>query len=49
MPMVMRKRRLAHDTRIKGHSYPQAWYEDAIDLGLDAALPPVIDLGSQIW
>ncbi len=28
-----------------------AWYEltaDAIDLGLDAALPPVIDLGSQI-
>lgn len=26
----MRKRRLTHDTRIKGHSYPQAWYEDAV-------------------
>ena len=31
VPMVSRRgRRLGHDSRIKGHSYPQAWYEDAV-------------------
>jgi hypothetical protein len=25
-----RRRRSTHDSRIKGHSYPQAWYEDAV-------------------
>jgi DNA invertase Pin-like site-specific DNA recombinase len=29
-PLIRRQRRPTHDTRIKGHSYPQAWYEDAI-------------------
>ena len=29
-PMVHRVRRDSHDGRIKGHSYPQVWYEDAI-------------------
>lgn len=30
LPMVRRRRRATHDTRIKGHSYPQARYEDAV-------------------
>jgi len=29
-PVVPRRRRPTPDNRIKGHSYPQAWYEDAI-------------------
>jgi DNA invertase Pin-like site-specific DNA recombinase len=29
-PMVPRRRRKAPDTRIKGHSYDQAWYEEAV-------------------
>jgi DNA invertase Pin-like site-specific DNA recombinase len=29
-PLVRRQRRDSHDGRIKGHSYPQVWYEDAI-------------------
>jgi Resolvase, N terminal domain len=29
-PMIRRQRKNLHDTRIKGHSYPQAWYEDAV-------------------
>jgi hypothetical protein len=28
--MVRRQRRTTHDSRIRGHSYPQAWYEDAV-------------------
>ncbi|HEV8697998.1 MAG TPA: hypothetical protein VGQ89_09930 [Candidatus Limnocylindrales bacterium] len=28
--MIRRRRRATHDSRIKGHSYPQAWYEDAV-------------------
>jgi hypothetical protein len=28
--MIRRRRRSSHDSRIKGHSYAQAWYEDAI-------------------
>jgi hypothetical protein len=28
--MIRRRRRSSHDSRIKGHSYPQAWYENAI-------------------
>jgi hypothetical protein len=30
LPFVRRRRRSTHDSRIKGHSYPQAWYEDAV-------------------
>jgi DNA invertase Pin-like site-specific DNA recombinase len=30
VPMIRRRRRSSHDSRIKGHSYPQAWYEDAV-------------------
>ena len=30
VPLIRRQRTEAHDTRIKGHSYPQAWYEGAI-------------------
>jgi len=30
VPMIRRRRRNTHDSRIKGHSYPQAWYEDAV-------------------
>jgi DNA invertase Pin-like site-specific DNA recombinase len=30
MPLVRRRRRTGHDNRIRGHSYPQSWYEDAI-------------------
>jgi DNA invertase Pin-like site-specific DNA recombinase len=30
LPMIRRRRRTTHDSRIKGHSYPQAWYEDAV-------------------
>jgi hypothetical protein len=30
VPLVRRQRTPAHDTRIKGHSYPQAWYEGAV-------------------
>ena len=29
-PKLPRTRGHRHDTRIKGHSYPQAWYEDAV-------------------
>ena len=29
-PMIRRARKNLHDTRIKGHSYPQSWYEDAV-------------------
>jgi hypothetical protein len=28
--MIRRRRRSSHDSRIKGHSYPQAWYDDAV-------------------
>ena len=30
VPLIARRRTPAHDSRIKGHSYPQAWYEGAI-------------------
>ena len=30
IPMVRRQRQNLHDTRIRGHSYPQSWYEDAV-------------------
>ena len=30
VPLIRRQRTPADDTRIKGHSYPQAWYEGAI-------------------
>ena len=30
VPLVRRRRRATYDSRIKGHSYPQAWYEDAV-------------------
>jgi hypothetical protein len=29
-PLVRRRRRASNDSRIKGNSYPQAWYEDAV-------------------
>ena len=29
-PKLPRTRGHSHDTRIKGHSYPQGWYEDAV-------------------
>lgn len=29
-PVIRRRRQPTHDGRIKRHSYPQAWYEDAI-------------------
>ena len=29
-PKLARTRGRHHDSRIKGHSYPQAWYEDAV-------------------
>ena len=29
-PMIPRRHRATCDSRIKGHSYPQAWYEDAV-------------------
>jgi hypothetical protein len=29
-PKLPRTRGRRHDTRIKGHSYPQTWYEDAV-------------------
>ncbi len=29
-PLVRRQRTPAHDARVKGHSYPQAWYEGAV-------------------
>ncbi len=34
-PVVRRRRKNLPDGRIKGHSYPQAWYEDAIGAILD--------------
>jgi DNA invertase Pin-like site-specific DNA recombinase len=30
VPFIRRRHRDTHDSRIKGHSYPQAWYEDAV-------------------
>ena len=43
-PNVRRRYREDHDTRVQGHSYPQAWYEDAIGALLaevDGAAAPV--------
>jgi hypothetical protein len=34
-PKLPRTRGRRYDTRIKGHSYPQAWYEDAVGVILD--------------
>jgi DNA invertase Pin-like site-specific DNA recombinase len=34
-PNLPRTRGHRHDTRIKGHSYPQTWYEDAVGAILD--------------
>jgi hypothetical protein len=51
VPLVRRQRTEAHDTRIKGHSYPQAWYEGAVGALLgrvgtldDVALAEVVRL-----
>ncbi len=51
VPVVRRRRTEAHDTRVKGHSYPQAWYEDAVGALLgrvgaldDATLAAVVRL-----
>lgn len=51
VPLVRRQRTEAHDARVKGHSYPQAWYEDAIGALLgrvgaldDATLAEVVRL-----
>jgi hypothetical protein len=51
--MIRRRRRSSHDGRIKGHSYPQTWYEDAVGALLtqighvdDATISEVVRLHS---